>query len=319
MKKLSPAWFLFFFAPLTVEYASGSTSTWNPIVLGANLLLYGPGTLMIRELRVRWGKGWLAVFILSIAYVVAEEGLMLNTLFDPTQNTAGRLLGVNWVWTTGMVVVHSLVSIFVPILLAEAVYHEKANEPWLKPRSFGLLLVAFLANIFGLGRLIAPLHRPPIIYYLSEEAFIGGCLWLAYKIPSPQSGLVQTTAVRSVRWLYFGSLAGMLVTMVVGFAAPALSISPAAKIALMMGAYLGYLGWLKRNRAFDLALEPPLKFAIASGMISFWLLVSPAVSFGKRSVEPALAGALVAGVLFSAQRRLRQESPAIDFGKLGTS
>ena len=60
-------------------------------MLLANLLLYGPGALLIRELKVRWRKGWLAVFILAAAYVVAEEGLMLNTLFDPTKNTAGRL------------------------------------------------------------------------------------------------------------------------------------------------------------------------------------------------------------------------------------
>jgi hypothetical protein len=49
-------------------------------VLPANLLLYGPGALLIRELKDRWRKGWLAVFILAVAYVVAEEGLMLNQI-----------------------------------------------------------------------------------------------------------------------------------------------------------------------------------------------------------------------------------------------
>jgi hypothetical protein len=52
---------LFFFAPLTVEYVSGSSLNLNPILLLANLLLYGVGTLLIRELRVRWNKGWLTV------------------------------------------------------------------------------------------------------------------------------------------------------------------------------------------------------------------------------------------------------------------
>ena len=93
MKKIPPAWFLFFFAPLTAEYVSGSSPYLNPFVLLANLLLYGPGALLIRELKARWRKGWLAVFILAVASVVAEEGLMLNTLFDPTKNTVGRLLG----------------------------------------------------------------------------------------------------------------------------------------------------------------------------------------------------------------------------------
>src|SRR5271165_993684 len=143
MRRLPPAWFLFFFAPLTVEYVSGSSPYLNPFVLVANLLLYGAGTLLIRELKVRWGKGWLAVFILAAAYMVAEEGLMLNTLFDPRQNTAGRALGVNWVWTAGLLVVHSLVSIFAPIMLAEAVYPQRSDEPWLARRSFRLVLAAF--------------------------------------------------------------------------------------------------------------------------------------------------------------------------------
>lgn len=53
MKKIPPAWFLFFFAPLTAEYVSGSSPYLNPFVLLANLLLYGPGALLIRELKAR--------------------------------------------------------------------------------------------------------------------------------------------------------------------------------------------------------------------------------------------------------------------------
>src|ERR1039457_2220209 len=185
MKRLPPAWFLFFFAPLTAEYVSGSSPYLNPFVLLGNLLLYGAGTILIRELRVLWGKGWLMVFILAAAYMVAEEGLMLNTLFDPTKNATGRALGVNWVWTAGMLVVHSLVSIFAPILLAEAIYAERANESWVKPRSFWWLLTAFAANVFGLGRLIAPTNRPGTIYFLVEAVFIGGGLWVGRTAPGP--------------------------------------------------------------------------------------------------------------------------------------
>jgi hypothetical protein len=173
MNKIPPAWFLFFFAPLTVEYVSGSSQYLNPFVHLGNLLLYGAGTILIRETRVRWRVGWLAVFILAVAYVVAEEGLMLNTLFDPLNNTTGRMWGVNWVWTTGMVVVHSLMSILVPILFVEAVYPERANDSWVTPRTILILLILFWANVFGLGRLIAPFNRPGIVYYAAEFAIIG--------------------------------------------------------------------------------------------------------------------------------------------------
>jgi len=59
---------LIFLAPVTAEYLSGSAPLSNPIILAANILLYGCGALMIRELKARWHKGWAAVFILSIAY-----------------------------------------------------------------------------------------------------------------------------------------------------------------------------------------------------------------------------------------------------------
>ena len=309
MRKLKPAWFLFFFAPLTAEYVSGSTPNLNPIILAANLLLYGPGTLMIRELRVRWGKGWLAVFILAGAYMVAEEGLMLNTLFDPLRNTTGRALGVNWVWTAGLLVVHSLVSIFAPIMLAEAVYQERSNESWLGPRSFRLVLAAFAANIFGLGRLMAPANRPGAVYFLAECALIGGCLWLARHVPAPITTMGGGRAGRRPAALFAVSLCGMAVTMVVGFATPALAMPAVAKVVIILMAFLAYLAWLRRSGAFRSGLDPVSKLAVAGGMVCFWVLMSPLASLQKGNPAPLFFGALMAGFLVYAQRMLRQGLP----------
>ena len=305
MNRISPAWFLFFFAPLTAEYVSGSSPYLNPFVLLANLLLYGPGALLIRELKVRWRKGWLAVFILAVAYVVAEEGLMLNTLFDPTKNTTGRLWGVNWVWTAGMIVVHSLVSIFAPILLAEAVYHEKANEAWVKPGTLGILLAAFSANVFGLGRLLAPSHRPGVCYYLAEAAIIGGCLWLANRVPAPQPASADPKPHRSPLWLYIASLTGMLVTMVVSFATPALPMPGMVKVVVMLAVYWGFLGFLHRSGAFNPSLDPLSRFTVACGVISFWVLVSPLTALAKDNVGPVVFALLTAGLLRGAHERLK--------------
>jgi hypothetical protein len=304
-RRIPPAWFLFFFAPLTAEYVSGSSPYLNPFVLLANLLLYGPGALLIRELRVRWRRGWLAVFILAVAYVVAEEGLMLNTLFDPTKNTTGRLWGVNWVWTAGMVVVHSLVSIFVPILLAESIYGEKANETWAKPRTLCVLLGLFSANVLGLGRLLAPLHRPGAIYYVAEAAIIGACLWVAKHAPTPRLATEEMKPRRSPLWLYFASLIGMLVTMVACFAAPALPVPGTAKVAVMLTVYLGFLGFLHRCRVFDPGLTPLPRFAVACGIISFWVLASPLMAIAKGNVGPVIFALLMTGFLASMRKRLQ--------------
>ena len=158
--------------------------------------------------------------------MVAEEGLMLNTLFDPAKNTTGRALGVNWVWTAGMLEAHSLLSIFMPILLTEAIYDQQANESWITPRTCWILLAAFIANVFGLGRLIAPANRPGAVYFLLELAFIGGCLWLAHCSPAPRpaTGGPERSPIR----LYTTTLAGIAVTMVISFAAPTLAIPTVA-------------------------------------------------------------------------------------------
>ncbi len=307
---ISPAWFLFFFAPLTVEYVSGSSPYMNPFVLLGNLLLYGAGTILIRELRVRWGKGWLAVFIMSAAYVIAEEGLMLNTLFDPTKNTTGRAWGVNWVWTAGMLLVHSLMSIFAPILMAEAIYHEKANESWVTPRACCILLALFWANVFGLGRLIAPYNRPDAWHYLAEAAVIVGCLSLAHAVPSPRSAILETETLHKPRWFYIASLVGMIITMIVGFAAPTLPAPAIAIIIIMFGVYGAFVLFLRRNGVFNPGLDPLSKFAVASGMVSFWILVSPLTARSKGNVGPVAFAALVGYVLLRARKRIRLITPA---------
>ena len=83
----------------------------NPIMflfgIVANLGLYGPGVLLIREAKVRWKKGWATVLLLGAAYGILEEGIALSTLFNPLANPVGQLgifghwVGVNWVWTAG--------------------------------------------------------------------------------------------------------------------------------------------------------------------------------------------------------------------------
>jgi hypothetical protein len=93
------------------------------LLLAANLALYGPGVILIREAKIRWNKGWASVFLMGAAYGIVEEGLALRTLFNPTASVVGNLgvyghwLGVNWVWTVGLVIFHSVFSIGLPIFI----------------------------------------------------------------------------------------------------------------------------------------------------------------------------------------------------------
>lgn len=89
----------------------------------ANLGLYGPGVLLVREAMVRWKKGWGTVLLLGATYGILEEGIALSTLFDPNAHPVGKLgfyghwLGVNWIWIAGIVPVHMVFSISLPIML----------------------------------------------------------------------------------------------------------------------------------------------------------------------------------------------------------
>jgi hypothetical protein len=91
--------------------------------LVANLGLYGPGVLLVREAKVRWGKGWGTVLLLGAAYGILEEGVALSTLFNPDAGPVGVLgmyghwLGVNWIWVASIVPVHMIYSISIPILV----------------------------------------------------------------------------------------------------------------------------------------------------------------------------------------------------------
>src|SRR5579884_3628370 len=95
---------LIMIAPLVAEVLSGSTPITQPGLLLVDLLIYGPGALLIRELVRRRQRGWTSILLLGVAYGLVEEGLALQSLFDPHYGTVAlwgaRLFGVNWVYTT---------------------------------------------------------------------------------------------------------------------------------------------------------------------------------------------------------------------------
>jgi hypothetical protein len=154
---------LLLLSPGIPEYLSGS-SPLNAIVLNppmflfqlvANLGLYGPGVLLVREAKVGWGKGWGTVLLLGAAYGILEEGVALSTLFNPDAGPVGVLgvyghwLGVNWVWVAGIVPVHMIYSISIPILILGLALPETNGrrflQGWKLPAAIATLAIDVLA------------------------------------------------------------------------------------------------------------------------------------------------------------------------------
>jgi hypothetical protein len=141
--KIPPALALWLIAPVFGELFSGSSPLneyIHPVTFLTLGLLYGCGAIIVRELVVRWKKGWLAVLLLGMAYGIYEEGLLVQSFFDPTWMDLGelahygRLAGVNWVWAEHLTLFHALISISASIAFVEILYPEQRGEPWIKGR-----------------------------------------------------------------------------------------------------------------------------------------------------------------------------------------
>jgi hypothetical protein len=188
---------LFAFTPGIPEYLSGSTPVSlivvNPIgflfFLGLNLGLYGPGVLLLREAWVRWGRSWGALICFGAAYGLLEEGTALSTLFNPRASVVGnlghygRLVGVNWVWLVGVLGVHIVYSVGLPLVLLGLALPETRGRSLLTRREVGVAAGVYALDI----ALLAFITH----YYTVELAWILAAagaallLWvLAHRLPT---------------------------------------------------------------------------------------------------------------------------------------
>lgn len=135
MRRYLPVLSLFLLSPLVAEILFGATPLSRLYTIVLARPLYGGGAVLVRELARRRDAGWARVALLGAAYAVVEEGLALESMFNPDLFDAGKLgaraLGVNWVWCEWTVGYHVVVSMTVPILLAETLFPERRREPWL--------------------------------------------------------------------------------------------------------------------------------------------------------------------------------------------
>ncbi len=158
----------------------------------ANLGLYGPGVLLIREAMVRWQKGWGSVLLLGAAYGILEEGIALSTLFNSSADPVGQLgfyghwLGVNWVWMAGILPVHMIFSISLPILLLGLALPGTRGRSLLSRRGIRVVYVILGVDVSVLFLFILRAESFwmgwPI--FISSFAAIGFLVLVAYRVPA---------------------------------------------------------------------------------------------------------------------------------------
>jgi hypothetical protein len=191
---------LLLLSPGIPEYLSGSSPV-NAVILNptqfifqviANLGLYGPGVILIREFFVRWKKGWASVLILGAAYGILEEGIALSTLFNPLAGPVGKLgyyghyLGVNWIWVAGILPVHMIFSISMPILLLGLALPETNGKSLVNSRNgIGTLFAILSADVLFLILLVSRGEHFWMGWsiFISSFAVIGLLVIVAKRVP----------------------------------------------------------------------------------------------------------------------------------------
>jgi hypothetical protein len=124
-----------------------------PFLLLVNMLYYGTGAILIREIVRRRGLHWSWIPVLAFAYGLIEEGLALHSLFNPnfpgigSLGFYGRALGVDWVWSSFVLGLHTVWSISVPILLVELLFPKYRQERWLGNIGFAIDCIVFVLGM----------------------------------------------------------------------------------------------------------------------------------------------------------------------------
>jgi hypothetical protein len=180
MKQINKALLTLLLLPaLIAELLGGSAPPFeffNPMAFIFWILLYGCGTLLIRELRVRWNMQW-SILFLAIAYGVIEEGLTTKAMFNinwmdvGVYANYGHFFGILIPWSIVLLTYHVAVSTLLPILIVDLTWPELKNQPLLKKSgmifsSLGLILTVLLGLRFmgtRVGQETIPYFPNPII------------------------------------------------------------------------------------------------------------------------------------------------------------
>jgi hypothetical protein len=308
---------LFFLAPAIGELLSGSAPPiefFNPISLLLLSSLYGSGALLIRELKVRWGKSYVSLFILGAAYGIIEEGLMVKSFFNPgwmdlgILGIYGRWFEVNWVWSEWLTIYHAIFSISIPVTLVELAYPDKMNDRWLSNKKLvGVTILLCAVTVFGYSFLTT--YRPPILQYISSAALVGILFLLAWKIPNKSGKNGSLKPLKPLKLAFIGFFVTLFFFLLFG-AGPYIISQPF--ILMLFGIALVYtiFSFIKRykwNKNTSIH-----KFALAGGALCFFIAIAALQEFDtSRTDNPQgmlIVGIVALVILLLLRRRLKLDT-----------
>ena len=188
-------WTLLVLAPVIAEVLSGSTRLSILFVLIFEVMVWGGGALLCRELVRRWHAGATSLLCLGLALSIAEEFIIQQTSIAPlpfpgANASYGRYLGINWVYLLFMLGFESVWVVLIPVQVTELLFPSRREQPWLRAGGLIATCVAFLVGAplawYGWTQQArprlhaAPYHPPAILILIGFAAIVAliGLAWL---------------------------------------------------------------------------------------------------------------------------------------------
>jgi len=152
-ERIGPIVTLLLLSPVIGEVMSGATRLSYIVVLIPEIMVWGCGALLIREIVRRWGGGWTSLLLLGFGLAIAEEFIIQQTSIAPLpwlgdRPAYGRVLGVNWPYFLFMLGYEAIWIALVPVQITELLFPARRNDPWLRTRSLWIALAVFLFGSF---------------------------------------------------------------------------------------------------------------------------------------------------------------------------
>jgi hypothetical protein len=167
-QRLAPIFTLIVFAPGIAEVLSGATRISFIFVLIPEMMVWGCGALLIRDLVRRWHGGWTSMLLLGLGLSVAEEFIIQQTSLAPLPWVAppayGRVWGVNLIYFLFMLGYESVWVVLVPVQLTELIFPSRRNQPWLKKSGLIISSVVFVLGSFIAWFLWTQIARPIVLH-----------------------------------------------------------------------------------------------------------------------------------------------------------
>jgi hypothetical protein len=269
-------------APLVAEVLSGSTPLTMPALLVVDVLIYGSGALLIRELVRRRQRGWPSILLLGAAYGLIEEGLALQSFFDPgygaVAHWGARVAGVNGVYTVVSILVHMVWSVVVPIVLTDLLFPARRAMPYLRRFGLAATIVWYLLGVAVLwlfARISSSYVTPPLLLGLVALLALVLVVIALWALPPQASQTSQASRSRSapapwqvVLMSGVGAFIGLALPTLGWRTVAALAYWPfvvaplASAVAIALGLALAVRSW-----AHTAAWSGRHQLALASGLL----------------------------------------------------